>query len=60
MPEKAEMMKTKETNTTKYVKNKELKPLKRMDAEKYKKEYLKKTEKVTERIYWYIRVLYMQ
>ena len=45
MPEKAEMMKTKETNTTKYVKNKELKPLKRMDAEKYKKEYLKKTRK---------------
>lgn len=45
MPEKAEMLKTKETNTTRYVKNKELKPLKRMDAEKYKKEYLKKTRK---------------
>ena len=45
MPEKTEMLKTKETNTTRYVKNKELKPLKRMDAEKYKKEYLKKTRK---------------
>lgn len=45
MPSKIEMMQAKTAGDGKIIKNQELKPLKKMDAEKYKKEYLKKIRK---------------
>lgn len=45
MPSKIEMMQAKTAEDEKIIKTQELKPLKKMDAEKYKKEYLKKIRK---------------
>ena len=45
MPSKIEMMQAKTVGDGKIIQNQELKPLKKMDAEKYKKEYLKKIRK---------------
>ena len=41
MPSKIEMMQAKTAEDGKIIKTQELKPLKKMDAEEYKKEYLK-------------------
>ena len=45
MPSKIEMMQAKTAEDGKIIKTQELKPLKKMDAEEYKKEYLKKSGK---------------
>ena len=45
MPSKIEMMQAKTAEDGKIIKTQELKPLKKMDAEEYKKEYLKKIRK---------------
>ena len=45
MPSKIEMMQAKTAEDEKIIKTQELKPLKKMDAEEYKKEYLKKIRK---------------
>lgn len=51
MPSKIEMMQAKTAEDGKIIKTQELKPLKKMDAEEYKKEYLKKSGKATLHIF---------
>ena len=51
MPSKIEMMQAKTAEDGKIIKTQELKPLKKMDAEEYKKEYLKKSGKANLHIF---------